>query len=1019
MRRAVLLALLLVALPVASLRAQGTGSIAGRITDDAGKPLSGMQVSVVGTRLGVLSNAEGRYAIAGVTPGSVDVRVTALGYTTAQKTVTVRAGEVARADFSLTTEAVGLQALVVVGYGTQRKETVTGSVAKVSGLEIAKSPAPNVVTSMAGQLPGLVVNTRTGDPGRENLSILIRGTGTFRNASPLVIVDGVDRGGDFTRLDPEDIESISVLKDASAAIYGARAANGVILVTTKRGTAGKARYSLSYNAAFSKPTSIPDMLDAATFAQVFNEADFYRKGRPANYAPVYTDQVIQKFRDGSDPVLYPNTDWVGLVLKPHATVQKLNLQASGGNDAVRYLLSFGALNQPGNFNHDPTHYRQYDVRTRVDANLSDRLSVGANLSGLFNNRTYPTINNTTNFINILQANPTLVGVYPNGLFGPGRLGENPLVLDTRGQQTISATPLFATFTANYRVPGINGLTLDASYNYDMNNQFQKDYNKPYYYYEYNTQTQQYDKKQGTGASTVEVTDTYNKWTTQLYNLRATFTRTLFEDHNISLMLGAERQKNTNSWAQAYRKNFVSPAIPQINAGSSDPADKNNGGSASAGAYNNYLGRVNYDFRNKYLAQFLFRYDGSQIFAPGHRYGFFPAVSAGWRLSQEKFIKDRFPFINELKLRGSYGELGNDRVGQYQYLQAFSFGQNYVFGTTDAPGIYANTMPNPNITWEVSRKTDAGLEANLWNGKLGLDLTAFKENRSKILTQANLAVPRAFGFPSLPDQNIGKVNNHGYELTVSHQNRLGRDLSYNLSWNLAYAKSKIVFLDEVPPKYAYQAATGKPVGSGLIYKADGIFHTQDELNSYPHGSGAQVGDLRIVDLNGDGKIDSQDQFRTDDSSVPQYVSGLTLGGRYKAFDMTLFFQGQTGAHIYDNTAQQMGGTDFANATVHRATNRWSPTNPNGTMPRADNWAPGGSTFWRYDATFARLKTAELGFTLPQRLTARFGTESARLYVSGFNVFTWAKELKWADPELAGDFTQYPPLRTLNLGANVSF
>jgi TonB-linked SusC/RagA family outer membrane protein len=1012
------LLLLLLTLPVTNVRAQGVGTISGRITDQAGAPLSGAQVTIQGTSQAAVSNAAGQYQVTGVAPGSAVVRVSALGYTPAERTVTVQAGQTVRADFELTSAAVSLEGLVVVGYGEQRKETVTGSVAEVSGEVIAQSPAPNVATSLQGRLPGLIVNQRSGEPGREDLDILIRGTGTFRDNSPLVVIDGVERSL-IERLNPEDIESITVLKDASAAIYGARAANGVILVTTKKGIAGKPRYEISYNAAVSRPTRVPEMLDAATFAQAYNEADWYRQGRPADYTPFYTADAVQKYIDGSDPVLYPNTDWVGEVLKPYSLENKLNLQASGGSEAVRYLLSFGATTQPGNFRYNPTDYRQFNIRTRVDANLSDYLSVGANLYGILNNRTYSAVGTNINFINILQANPTLVGRYPNGMIGPGRLGENPMLLDQRGSSVIQDTPLYSTFTASYRVPFVDGLSLDASYNYDLSNQFEKGFVKPYYFHEYNPNTGEYEKRQGTGSATVEVTDTYRKWTTELYNLRSTYETTIAEDHSFSLMLGAERQKNTFSFASAYRKNFVSPAIPQINAGSSDPADKNNSGSASAGAYNNYLGRLNYDFRTKYLLQFLFRYDGSQIFAPGHRYGFFPAVSAGWRLSEEPFVRDKLPFVDELKLRASYGELGNDRVGPYQYLQAFSFGNNYVFGSTDAPGVYANTMPNPNITWEVSRKTDVGVETSLWQGLLGMDLTLWRERRSDILAQPNLSVSHIFGFPGLPDQNIGKVNSHGFELTLRHANDPRPNWSYNVSGNLAFAKSKIVYMDEVPRAEAYQNQTGRPVGTGLYYKADGIFHTQEELDGYPHGAGAEVGDIRVLDLNADGVIDSKDMFRVDDSNIPQYVAGLTLGTQYRNLDLSLFFQGQTGAHVYDGTASTLGGSDFANATVHRAANRWTADTPDGTMPRSGAWQPGNTTFFRYDATFARLKTAELGYTLPQGITSRVGSGSARLYVSGFNLLTWAKELKWADPELEGDFTQYPPLRTINLGMNLGF
>jgi len=329
------------------------------------------------------------------------------------------------------------------------------------------------------------------------------------------------------------------------------------------------------------------------------------------------------------------------------------------------------------------------------------------------------------------------------------------------------------------------------------------------------------------------------------------------------------------------------------------------------------------------------------------------------------------------------------------------------------------MPNPNITWEVSKKADVGVEASLWKGLLGMELTLWSERRSNILAQPNLSVSNVFGFSALPSQNIGKVNNHGFELMLSHRNRLGA-LQYNIAANIAYARSRIIFMDEAPQAEPYQNLTGHPVGAALYYKANGIFHTQDELDKYPHGAGAQVGDIRVVDLNNDGVIDSKDQFRFNYSNTPEYVFGLNTSFQYKGFDLTVFFQGQTKAYSYDNTAAVLGGTDFANAVVRRAANRWTVNNPNGTMPRADAWQPGNTTFFLYDDTFIRLKTLEFGYSLPRNLLSRYHVfNDVRLYVSAFNLLTWSKQIKWADPEIGGDFTAYPQQRIINLGVNVKF
>ena len=829
----------------------------------------------------------------------------------------------------------------------------------------------------------------------------------------------------LSRLNPDDIESISVLKDGSAAIYGARGANGVILVTTKKGSQGAPTFSFSYGYALTKPTKIPDMLDAAAFAEAYNEADWYRKGRPdlSTFNPFFSADRIQKFRDGSDPILNPNTDWAKLVTKDYSHQQRVNLQASGGSEKVTYLLSFGMTDQDGSFENDPTNYRQYNTRIRVDADLTEHLTVSANINAVINERNYPgqpNINRALpsyDFVNLLQSNPTLVARYPNGLLAPGRFRNNPLLLDQSGFDKIEDYPLNTTFTATYRAPFLEGLTVDATYNYDLRNEFEKLLEKPFYYYEYNVQTGEYDRYI-TESRVNKVRDDYRKWTTSLVNLRASYKTTIGQNHNLGVMLGAEQQKGTYNAVWASRINNVSAAVPQLDVGSRNAEDKDNGGTASEIAYINYLGRLNYDFKSKYLFEFVFRYDGSSIFPKGNRFGFFPAVSAGWRLSEENFISGNLPFVNELKLRASYGELGNDRVGAYQFLQAFEFG-NAVLGGNGVPAILPSTLPNPNITWEVSKKLDIGLVAELWNGLLGVDLTYFRQDRSNILWPRNLSISRVLGFPRLPDENIGSVNNHGFELVLSHRNQVG-DLRYSVSANSTFARSKIIDMDEVPPTQSYQAATGHPVGSDLYYKADGIFHTQEELDGYPHGNGAQVGDIKALDLNNDGLINGDDRYRTNKSPVPEYIFGLTADFQFKGFDLTLFFQGQTGAVSYDNVLTEFGQEDLDNNVVYRATNRWTVNNQQGaTMPRADAWQPGNTDFFLYDATFVRLKNLELGYSFRNMLSKGKILDDVRLFVSGTNLATWAKEIKWRDPEIRGGFTEYPPMRIINFGVDIKF
>jgi TonB-linked SusC/RagA family outer membrane protein len=985
--------------------------VSGTIKDELGEPLAGATIIVLGTTMGATSDFDGNFVISA--PNNGQLVISYVGYTTQ----TIAINNRPKIDVVMSSDAYSLEETIVVGYGTQKKITLTGSVVDVSGEELTKTPNANVTASLQGRLPGLVAVQRTGEPGRDDANILIRGNGTTGNNAPLIIIDGVERSL-IGRLNPEDIESISVLKDASAAIYGARGGNGVILVTTKRGKIGKPEFNVSYSSAFSSPTKVPNMLDAATFAEVYNEGHFYRAGRPNNnFTPFYSADAIQKYRDGSDPVLFPNTDWMGDVLKDFSLQQRLNVQVTGGTEAARYLLSFGAITQDGDFKHMPTDYKQFNMRAKMDVDINENLSVGANISAILTRKEYSIVGNNINFVNLLQASPTLVSRYPNGLIAPGRFGENPMLLDQRGFDRTYDEPVYSTFTLAYKVPFLEGLRVDASYNYDLSHVSQKRFNVPYTYHEYNVNTQQYDEKPGTGAATVELWDRYTRYTTKLFNYRISY-ENIFGDHRVSAMVGQETQQNTSSFAEAYRRNFVSPSIDQINAGSTDPNDKNNSGNATASARNNYFGRLNYNFKSKYLFEFSFRYEGSQNFPSGKRYGFFPAVQAGWVISQEQFMQDALPFVNTLKIRATYGEVGNDRIGQYQYLQLFSLGGNYVFGSNDSPGITSSTLPNPNVTWEVSKKTDLGLEASLWNGLLGFDFTYFQEKRTDILARRNLSIPGILGFPALPNENIGKVDNHGIEIELKHRNSI-KDLKYSISANMGYVKSKVIFLDETPnPNAPWRSITGRPVGANLIYQADGIFNTQEELDAYPHQNGTQVGDIKIVDYNNDGVINQDDQFRFDKTATPEIVFGMNMNFEWRSIDLNIFFQGQTNVYNYDGTFANLGNADFTNSFEARAANRWTVDNPNGTMPRADGFSPGTNTFFLYDATFIRLKSLELGWTLPERIISPVGVSSVRFYTSAFNLLTWSKENKWSDPEGTSALV-YPQLRTINLGVNVKF
>lgn len=988
-------------------------NISGIVSDQNGLSIIGATVNVQGTKNTTITDLEGKFTLSNV-PANAVLNVSYVGF----KPVSVSTQGKSSFTIQMEEEINTLNEVVSVGYGTHKKATLTGSVSNISGSDLVKSPAANVGASLEGRMTGLIVNQRSGEPGRDDPNIVIRGFGTLGNSSPLIIIDGVERSN-MTRLNPEDIENITVLKDASAAIYGARAANGVILVTTKQGKAGKTEFSFNANVGFSRPTKIPDMLDSPTYAQVMNEGDWYRKGRPdpSSYSPKYSDEIIRKLRDGSDPVLYPNTDWMDECLRPFSLITRTSFQATGGTERIKYLLSFGSMSQGAAFYHYPEKYEQYTFRANISADLTKNLNVNANISALLNNQRHTTIATWINFTNILESSPMLPAKYPGGLIAGGRLGESPLLLDQRGFDRVKSSPVYASFSATYKIPWVKGLQLEASFNYDFNNQFEKFFEVPYYYYDYNTETKTYDKKKGTGQSMVALRDTYSLWTTMMYNFRLHYDRT-FGVHRVGVMLGQEQQRNTYNTGNGYRKNFISSAIPELNVGSSASEDKDNGGTSARNARNNYFGRFNYDYMSKYLVELLFRVDGSENFPKHKRYGFFPAASLGWRISEEPWIKNNYDWIDQIKLRLSVGQTGNDRVAAFQYLQTYGFGGNYVFGTTAASGITPNTMPNPDITWERSTKFDLGLDGSLWKGLLDFELTYFHESRNHILTARDLSIPSTMGFPALPDENIGEVKNNGFEIHLTHRNQIG-ELRYSIDGNFSYAKNSVVYMDETPHKEAYQDQTGKPLGTGLYYKADGIFNTQEELDGYPHAAGTQVGDIKIVDLNNDGNINSDDQYRFPYTNTPRIIYGLNTNFQWKGFDLNLFFQGQAEAYNYDSEFTSLGKSDDVNSCLQRAENRWTVDNPNGTMPRADAFQPGNTTFFLYNSSFIRLKSAEFGYTFPHEWISRLSISQLRLYVSGSNLLTWAKDIKWCDPELSGNYLYYPHQRVINIGVNIKF
>jgi len=998
----------------------GERVISGVVTDENGTTLPGVSVMIKGTTTGAPTNINGEFKLK-VAGNSAVLVFSFVGYEPREETVGDRAS--IHVQMAKSANSQNLNEVVVVGYGVQKKTTLTGAVATVKGSDLVKSPEPNLSNSFAGRIPGLVALNSSGEPGYDGSNLLIRGQSTTGNNSPLVVIDGVaNRLGGLERLDPNDVENVSVLKDASAAIYGAQAANGVILITTKKGKSGKPTVTYNYNEGIMQPTNLPKMADAATFATIQNEINYYRTPTGGLFQQYSADQ-IQKFKDGSDPINYPNTDWEKAVLKNIALQDKQDLSIRGGSDNVTYYVSLGNQYQNGLYKNGATNYKQNNVLSNLDIKVNDKLKFGVDLAYRQEVRTTPAgIGASSIFGQVYSLYPTIPAFYPNGLPSPGTNGgQNPavevngdLVGTLKGQNNV----FNGTLTGSWELP-LKGLSLDGFLAVDQSVNNAKQFSKPWLTYQYVPSTDSYTPLKD-GPSAPNLNQSSETISLVTANIKLNYSRH-FGLNNISAFVAYEQSTNNDAAFSASRLNFLSTDLPELSQGGSAPTDFGNSGNSLTTSRQNIFGRLNYDYAEKYLVEFQLRDDGSSVFAPGHRYGVFPGVSVGWRISQEPWLKS-VTFIDNLKLRLSYGKLGNDRVNPYQYLDNFSYSTG-VFTTGNSPnatGINYNLLANPNITWEVANKYNIGLDGTIFKD-ISFELNAFKEKRSNILAQRSSSIPGVTGISTsqIPDENIGSVQNQGFEASVNYQKRFN-DWSFNVGGNITYAKSKVLYLDEAPNTLSYQKYTGLPLGSQLLYQAIGIYKTQAQIDASPHIPGTIPGDLIYKDYNNDGQITASDEVRTNKSNVPEIVYGINAGAAWKNFDLSILFAGQSDVVQY---LLPDAGT-VGNFPSSWADNRWSPSNPNGTYPRADDRAGvvfGNyrSTFWLRNTSFLRLKNLQLGYTFPHAMISKLGINGLRIYASGFNLLTFTS-LKDYDPEGNNENGYfYPQQKIYNLGVNVTF
>ena len=1005
--------------------------VSGQVSS-GGVPLVGATILVKGTTVATTSDSTGHFRL--LAPKNGTLVISHVSYGTMEEPVRGRT----LITVSIQPGDKSLGEIVVVGYGTQKKATLTGSISVVQGADLVKSPEADLSNSFAGRFSGIIANNTSGEPGYDGSSLLIRGLATTGSNNVLVVVDGVPgQIGGLERLDPNDIESVSVLKDGSAAVYGSRAANGVILITTKRGKTGKPTVSYSFNQGFNSPTRLPKLADAATYAQIVNDINYY-DAPTGGTNQVYSAAQIQAFKDGSDPINYPNTNWEKLTLKNVALQNRNSLTLSGGSDNVKYFVSLGTDYQDGLYRNGATNYHQYNFRTNLDANVTKGFKIGVSISGREENRQYPTTSAGSIFGSIYRAYPTSAGFYPNGYPTAGIDQLNPALVAT----SIGGTDANPTLTfngilkASYDIPGVKGLSIDGFYSVDKSGGFTKTFYNPYTVYTYNPSDSTYATSiEGGGPNGLaSLYESQLNQTLTTSNIKLDYTKQ-FGKNNVTAFVAYEQSSTTYNFFYAQRNDFPTATTPELSEGGTAASDALNGGSSSDNNGNfdynrrSVISRIAYNYDEKYLLEGQFRADGSSLFAPGHQWGYFPSISGGYRISKENWFADKVPFINDLKIRASYGVLGDDLIGPFQYFDNFSF-NNYVVldngsGPALQPGIDLTKLANPNITWETAKKTDIGINA-IFLKNFTLEAIYFRQIRSNILGYKNASVPATSGIVNpyggdiVPAENMDKVNNDGFEATLGY-NHPGK-FSWGVSGNFTYAKNKIIYIDEAAGVLPYQAQTGGPLNNYLLYKATGIFRTEQQLSSIPHVAGAQLGDLIYADINHDGQIDAADQIRTKYGNIPQIVGGLSLYAGYKNFDLSVLFAGQ--AEVSQYVLPESG--TIGNYYRSWSDNAWSPTNPNGSYPRVSDRASdavsGGeypSTFWLNNASFLRLKTAQIGYTLSTRTSSILHVQGLRVYASVFNLFTLTK-VKDYDPEgTDGQAQFYPQQKIVNLGVNVKF
>ncbi len=1014
--------------------------VIGKVTDSSGMPLPGTSVTIKGTTAGTITDTEGRYNLSGV-PGNAVLVFSFVGMRTQEIAVE---GKI-NIDVTMSEEAIGIDEIVAVGYGTQKKKYVVGSVSQISSKELMAAPMPNVSNLMTGKLPGVTSIQRSGQPGNDQTDITIRGLSTFTNSSPLVLVDGVERM--LNTVNPADIENISVLKDgATSAIYGVKGGNGVILITTKRGKEGKATISYDGSSTFSFNTAFPKFLNGPDYIYWYNKASEMDGLGMAFDADIQT-KVIKGDPDG----IYGDTDWLDLLFKDFGFTQQHNISATGGSEKTKYYIGAGLMDQDGII--DNVNYKRYNIRSNIDADIADNIKVSLNIGAFYENRKWPGIGlGPQVFMNPIEqavyAIPIIKPTYGEEYMGWTENGTtiySPIAsVKEGGFQKMQRWQFEGSGKLEYdfsRINVLRGLKAGIFLSYDYSNTANRNFLDSYEMMTYNKATKELSMQRASGTNEG---GNYDKSMSLGYSLMIRpsieYNRQ-FGNHQVSALFLYEDHKSNSSTMTGRKSGFLFPDPIDITWGQTYPSgDDPVTGTMGHTATQSYAGRVGYGFAGKYLAEVSFRYDGTYIFAPEDRWGFFPSVALGWVASDEDFFKKlNLKNINYLKVRASYGESGSNDVDPYLWMPSYALTTSpaYVFGGVPSTVTYTLNSVVSDLTWSRARSYNIGLDMTLWNGLFGFEFDCFYKVTSDILETQGGDMPPSLGGNYSTAANSGKVDNRGFELLLKHNYKVNDDWTYSLTGSVSWARNKVLSRRISSGVPWSQNELGRSLGIMYGLDAIGFYQTQAQLDNSPAApSGTKnLGDLIYRDVNGDGRIDWNDYIKIGRGTMPELNFSLTMNASYKNIYLTALWQGvalcdyqlsasyKTG--VMDNTAFTRPFYSNGNAPYYLVENTWTPENTDAKYPRLSTIANGNnawtSTWWVVNGTYLRLKNLQIGYSIPAGVLQRWNTGISRInvYLAGTNLLTLS-HFDYIDPEMPGvNNGYYPQQKTYSIGLNVTF